>query len=116
MVPTRAEPEIEIQGGIQRARVEAEIDALVVASPVPGEYRRGLEPHDVDRASRLAQLLLNHDGGAFADVAGLRENREPHRLPGPVVEHAVAVAIGQAEACEQRLRLRRVMRVLRRAV
>ena len=37
---------------------------------------------------------------------GLRQDREPRRRAGRVLEHAVAVAIGQADRREQLARLR----------
>ena len=50
---------------------------------------------------QLAELLLKHRDDALAQVTGVREDGEPRRAAGRVLEHAVAVAIAQTRCCQE---------------
>ena len=94
MVGPRARPEVGI--GIGRARLEPEVDGVVVAGDPPLLEPLRIERDDVDGDAEAAELFLDDRRHALAQVIGVGQDREPYRGTGGVFEHAVTVAIAEA--------------------
>ena len=114
MRAARAEPEVQVHRRIDGRRAGAQIHRLVAARGDPLDHGAEIERDDVDEEADFLQLVANDRRGALAiRAAFLRDQGESRRLMARVLEHAVAVAVGQADRGQQLFGARRIVRRVR---
>ena len=78
-----AQPELRVERRVGRARLDAEVDALVVTLRRQRPQSTWLERDDVDRDAHWRSCSWISVAVRSRSVAALRDDREPRRLPRP---------------------------------